>query len=120
AGVWGKLLPSWEIEIIRSEVLRLPPCRHCNFRLKQFWLNGRDNGDRHFVLESENVCQVTLEPVRPDVRACTRINQLSCDANLSRRLADGPLKDVAHAKLTSDLFHIDVLTLERKARIASN
>jgi hypothetical protein len=44
--------------------------------LKQFWLNGRDNGDRPFVLKSEDVCQVTLEPVRPNVRARHRIYQL--------------------------------------------
>src|SRR5215475_15652140 len=56
-----------EKKIICSEVLRSPPRRDCNFCLKQFWLNGRDNGDGYFVLKSEDVGQVTLEPVRPNV-----------------------------------------------------
>src|SRR5262249_51008679 len=46
-----------------------PTRRHCNFCLKQLRLDSRDNGDRYFVLESEDVRQVTLEPVRPKVRA---------------------------------------------------
>ena len=62
------MLLSPEIKIIRSEVLRSPPRRQFNFCLKQFWSNGRDNGDRYFVLESKNIRQVTLEPVRPNVR----------------------------------------------------
>src|SRR6202011_1433437 len=54
-----------EIIIICGEVLRSPPRRHCNFCLKHLWLNSRDNGERYFVLKSENVGQVTLESVRP-------------------------------------------------------
>jgi hypothetical protein len=34
------LLHGSEKKIIGGEVLRSPPRRHCNFRLKQFWLNG--------------------------------------------------------------------------------
>src|SRR4030095_739826 len=59
AGRQVELLPSAEIKIISSKVFRSPPHRHCNFCLKQFWLNGRDNGDRDFVLESENIGPVT-------------------------------------------------------------
>jgi hypothetical protein len=50
-----------------------PRC-HCDFCLNQFWLDRVDDSGRYFVLESENVRQVTLEPVRPDVRARHRIN----------------------------------------------
>ena len=53
-----------EIKIIRGEVRRSPPRRHCNFCLN-LWLDGRDNGDGYFVLKSKNVGQVTLKPVRP-------------------------------------------------------
>ena len=70
AGRQVKLRHGSEIKIIGGEVLRSPPRRHFNFCLKQLWLNGRDNGDRYFVLKSKNVCQVTLEPVRP---RCARL-----------------------------------------------
>src|SRR6516162_2553995 len=109
-----------EIKIISGQVFWSSPRRHSNFCLKQLGLNGRDNGDCYFVLKSENVCQVTLEPVRPDVRACHRINQLPRDANFARRLAYRPLKDVAHAEPTPDLLYIDGFAFERKARIASD
>src|SRR5689334_10169577 len=69
AGRWVILLHSPEIKIIGSEVLRSPPRCHFNFRVKQLRLDGRNNGDRHFVLKSEDVCQVALEPVRPYVSA---------------------------------------------------
>src|SRR5207247_3086625 len=84
------------------------------------WLDGCDNGDRYLVLESENVCQVALEPVRPDVCPCNRVNQLPYDANFPRRLAHGSLKDITDAKPASDLLDIDGFAFERKARIASD
>ena len=59
------LLHGSEKKIIGSEVLWSPPRRHFNFCLKHLWLNSRDNGERYFVLESENVRQITLESVRP-------------------------------------------------------
>src|SRR4030088_2766449 len=114
------LLHGAEKKIIGGEVLRSPPRRHGNFCLKQFWLNGSDNGDRHFVLKSENIRQVTLESVRPDVRARHRIDQLPRNANLPRRLAHSPLKDIAHAKPAPDFFNINGPTLKSEARIASD
>src|SRR5215510_10987490 len=49
-----------------------------------------------------------------------RINQLSCDANLVRRLVHRPFEDVAHAERTPDLLDIGGSALEREARIASD
>src|SRR5262245_54298502 len=54
------------------------------------------------------------------MRACNRIDQLPCDADFPRRLAHGPLKDIAYAKSASDLLDIDGSTLEGKARISSD
>src|SRR5262249_16359210 len=118
AGRQAVLLHSSEIIIMGSEVLRSPSRRHRNLCLKHFWLNGRDNRDRHFVLQSKNVRQVTLKPVCPDVRASHRINQLPCNANLSQRLAHSPLKDVAHPKPAPDFLDIDRSALKGEARIA--
>src|SRR5215831_6995792 len=69
---------------------------------------------------AKNVCQVPLEPVRPNVCPCNRINQLPCNANFPRRLAHGPLKDIAYAKPASDLLHIDGFAFKRKARVAGD
>src|SRR5712664_919348 len=109
-----------EKKVIGSEVLWSPPRRHFNFCLKHLWLNSRDNGERYFVLESENVRQITLEPVRPNVRARHRINQLPCDANFPRCLAHGPLKDITHAKPPPDFLDIDGFALEGEPRVASD
>src|ERR1700737_2666756 len=54
------------------------------------------------------------------MRAGHGINQLPCDANFPRRLAHRPLKDIAHAKLASDLLDIDGSALESETRIASD
>src|SRR5262249_50029033 len=70
--------------------------------------------------ESENIRQVTLEPVRPDVRPRNGINQLPRDANFPRCSANRPLKDIAHAKPASDLLYVDGFAFERKARVASD
>src|SRR5215468_6976838 len=114
------MLPRAERKIIGCEVLWSSPRRHGNFGLKQFWLNGRDNGDRDLVLEGENIRQITLEPVRPDVRAGHRVNQLACDANFPRGLAHRPLEDIADAKPAPDLLDIDSFALEGETRIAIN
>src|SRR4029077_6320020 len=111
---------STEIKIIGGEVLWSSPRRHFNFCLIYLWLNSRDNGERYFVLKSKNVGQVTLKPVRPDVRACNRIDQLPCDANFPRRLPHRPLEDIAHAEPSPDLLDIDRSALEGEARIASD
>src|SRR5262245_6676413 len=120
AGRWVKIWHGAETKIIGGEVVRSPPRRYRNFCLKQFWPNGCDNGDRDFVLESENVCQVALEPVRPDVRAGHRVNQLPRDATFPRRPAHSPLKDITHAKPAPDFLDIDRSAFEGEARIASD
>src|SRR6516165_7266924 len=94
-----------EIKIISGQVFWSSPRRHSNFCLKHLGLNGRDNGDCYFVLKGENVCQVTLEPARPNMHPCHRVNQLPCDTNLPRRLAHGPFEHIAHAELAPDLFY---------------
>src|SRR5215831_18293731 len=68
----------------------------------------------------ENVRQVTLEPVHPNVRARHRINQLPRDANFPRCLAHSPLKDIAHAKPAPDFLDIDRFALEGETRVASD
>src|SRR5215471_20835090 len=120
AGRQVKLLHSSKIKIVGGEVLLSPPRCDCNFCLKQLRLDGGDNGNRYVVLESKNICEVTLEPVCPNVRARHSVNQLSCDANFARRLAHGPLKDVAHAEATPDLLDIDSSAFEGETRIASD
>src|SRR6266404_1367892 len=120
AGRKDRLLYSPEIKIIRGEVFRSPPPRHCNFCLKQLWLNSGDNGERDFVLQRENVSHVTLEPVRPNVCARSRLNQLARDANFPRRLALRPLKDIAHAKPAPDFLDVDRFALEGETRISSD
>src|SRR5207244_10917382 len=73
-----------------------------------------------FVLQSENVRQVTLEPVRPNVRARNRVDQLPGNANFPRRLAHRPLKDITDAKPAPHLLDIDGSALEGATRIAGD
>ena len=54
---------------------------------------------------------VGIEPVAPKMAAGLAIDQLRVDLNLFAHSANAAFKDVAYAKLTTDLLHIDRLAL---------
>jgi len=76
--------------------------------------------DRYPVLKLEDIFKRAVKPVGPDVIAVGRVDQLSGYAHPVARFAYRAFEDIADAQFTSDLLHIDRLTLVGEARIASN
>ena len=73
---------------------------------------------RHVVLHREDIGQVAVEPLGPEVPASGRVDELRGDPDARAGFAHASLEDVAHAKAFADLTDMDVLALEGERRIA--
>ena len=60
-----KLRSCSEAEIICAEVVGPPKRRQFDLGLKKSWVNGRYDIHCHFVLQSENVAQITFKSICP-------------------------------------------------------
>jgi len=73
--------------------------------------NRWGNGDRHrlgeFVLYRENVSEIAVVALGPDMFAGLGFDHLRGDANAIAELAQTPFEHIAHAELAPDLLHID-------------
>jgi hypothetical protein len=81
----------------------------------------RDRADdprRHLILQLEDVGQLAVEPVRPQMRAGRRLDQLTGDAQPVVGLARASFEDVSHAELAADLPYVDRAALVGEGRIA--
>ena len=65
----------------------------------------------HFVLGREDVGQLAIEPVGPEMPAAPGIDELGGDAYAIAGLADAALEHEPHAELAADLLHLDRLAL---------
>ena len=79
-----------------------------------------DDARRHLVLQLEDVLELAVEPVGPEMRAGRGIDQLAGDAHPAAGLAHAALEHVAHAELAADLPHVDGPALVGEARIAGD
>ena len=80
--------------------------------------DGADHARRHLVLQIEDVRQVAIEAVRPEMRAGRGIDELAGDAHPAARLAHAAFEHVADAELAPDLLHVHRPALVGEARIA--
>ena len=87
------------------------------FSLQELRLDGGDDFLGDLVLEFEDVRQVAIITVGPDVVVRRGVDELGGDAHAVAALADAALQDVAHAKLASDAFDVDGLALVIERRI---
>ena len=84
---------------------------------------GRDRADdarRHLVLQIEDVLELAVEAVRPEMRAGCGIDELPGDAHPVCRLAHAAFEHVAHPELAADLLHVHGPALVGEARIAGD
>src|SRR5215467_3373807 len=81
---------------------------HCDHALGKSILNGED------------VAQVTLESVRPDVERRRCIDELSGKPNAIALAPHAALKNIADPKLASDLTNIDCLALVGERRVSGD
>src|SRR5205085_7568202 len=73
---------------------------------------------RQAILQIEDVFEIAIELVRPDVRVRRRINQLAGHTNPFSRLAYAAFQHIASAKLTADLLDVDGLSFVGETRIS--
>jgi hypothetical protein len=71
-------------------------------------------------LQRKNVVRFAIITLGPDVCAAFGVNELPGDPHAISHLAYAALKDVAHAKLATDLLHINCPTLVSEGRVASD
>src|SRR5687767_1396463 len=111
---------SSKVQIVGVKVIRALALGAINLSLAQVRLDGPYNAVCDLVLKLENVGEIPVVPVGPDVGSCGRLNQLPCDAHAVTRSAHGALKNVPDAELPSDLLHVRSLTLEHEAGVPSD
>ena len=73
---------------------------------------------RQLVLHREDIRELAIKAVGPDVRAARGIDELAGNAHPVARLADAAFQHVTHAEVAADLLHVDRLALVGKARVA--
>ena len=71
-----------------------------------------------FVLESEQIARVAVEPLCPKVCIGRGIDQLSADTELAAPSSDAPFQHIAYAELAADLPRIDGLVPVRERGIS--
>src|SRR5262245_11028090 len=83
---------------------------------------SRGDGDRHrfadLVLQCENVGELAVVALCPDVLAGVSLDQLCGDADTVAGFTQAAFEHVAHAELAPDLLYVDSAPLVRKTRIA--
>jgi len=62
---------------------------------------------RDLVLQREQVADVAVEALGPQMRVGLCVNQLGVDANPVVRSLDTAFQHITHAELTADLFRVD-------------
>jgi hypothetical protein len=69
-------------------------------------------------LKVEDILQITVISISPEVRAAFGLEQLRGDANSVSGLTNAAFQDLSHAKFASYLAHVNRLALVYEARIA--
>jgi hypothetical protein len=86
--------------------------------------NGRGNRDRHrlgdLILHCEDVGEVAVVALSPDVLAGLGLDELRGDADPIADFAQAALEHIPHTQLAPDLLHIDSAALVGKAGIAGD
>ena len=80
--------------------------------------NRTNDPARDLVLKLEDIFQLAIVFVRPQMDAVRGIDQLPGDTNPVGDLPHAALKDISHTELACDLAHVDRFTFEGKTRIA--
>ena len=77
-----------------------------------------DDGRRDLVLDGEDVLQIPVVALGPDVVVGLAVDQLHRDAHPVAGLAHAALDDVVHAQFARDLLHVHRLALELERGVA--
>ena len=73
---------------------------------------------RNLVLDRENIGEVAVVALGPDMVAGRAVDQLRGDAHAGARLAHAAFEDVSDAELARRVLDVDLLALETERRVA--
>ena len=90
----------------------------CFFRRAQLNLERSNDLLCELVLHGEDIREIGIKALAPDVSAARSIDKLTGNAHPVACLAHAAFQHVAHAEVTPNLLHVDRLALVGKARIA--
>ena len=81
---------------------------------------GAGDGGGEFVLHREDIDQVAIVAIGPDMAAGRRVDQLRGQADASAGFADAAFQNVADTQFAAGLNHIDMTALINKGRVAGD
>ena len=102
------------------QALRILASRALHLRNEHLRRDDADDVARDLVLKDEQVGQLAIVFLRPEVSAGGGVDELGRDANAVRGAAHAAFENVANAELASDRPNVDRLAFEREAGIARN
>ena len=114
------LLLGHQHESVGVGVARAALCDGLLLVRQQLESHRPDDRLRDLVLQGEDVVQVAVVALGPDVIAARAFDQLGGDAHALAGLAHAALEHMTDLELPRDLGHVDVFALERKGRIAGD
>ena len=114
----GVVLPRHQVEVVGIEVGRAALLDRLLLLGQQLELQRLDDRFRDLVLQREDVAQVAVVALGPDVVAGGAIDQLRGDAHAAARLAHAALEHVLHLELARHLRHVDELALVHERAVA--
>lgn len=106
-----ELLERPEVVIVRIKLFGGLCGRPRHFRALEAWLDRRNDAFGNAVLEIEDVCQMAIETVCPQMAACRRIDELPSDANLAACLAHAAFEYIPYAQLAANRLRSTALPL---------
>src|SRR6266568_8635242 len=83
-------------------------------------LDGGDDVPGNLILDGEDVAQLAVVPLRPDVLARRCVNELPRHADAPTHGPDAAFEDITDRQLQGDLPHVDGSPLVIEGRVASD
>ena len=114
----GVVMPGHQVEVVGIEMGRAALLDRLFFLRQQLEFQRRDDGLGDLVLQREDVVQVAVVALGPEVVVARRLDQLGGDADAPARAPHAALEHVADLQLPRDLRQVDVLALERECGVA--
>jgi len=104
--------PATQVRIVGLGILRVAAADNLLLLRGQPQVERIGNFQCRLFLNGEDVLQVSVEILRPDVEARRTVNELRGDAHAVLRFAHAPFQNVAHAQFAADLLCVFPGTLE--------
>src|SRR4029453_4754211 len=110
-----KVIPSLKIELVSLRIVSTVLCYRLIARADQLHLELAHNCACNLVLNFENVLQLAIKGLSPQMIAVSRVDQLRRYAHPFASLAHTALQNLRHIQLLAYSADVLVLSLEREA-----